>query len=122
MMFAAPQLAAEIDRAEGRLCAGIAQIAAADVSNRCAVVEVGGGVGVFAGPGSPTNKMIGVGFERLPRDQELEAVEALFAEREAPLQAEVATLANPLLHAQLTRRGYVPQGFENVLGRSLADA
>jgi GNAT superfamily N-acetyltransferase len=35
------------------------------------------------------------------------------------VQAEVSTLASPAFHAALTRRGYVLQGFENVLGRRL---
>jgi hypothetical protein len=37
-----------------------------------------------------------------------------------PLQAEVSTLADPEVAARLTRRGYILQGFENVLGRAIA--
>jgi len=86
----------------------------------CAVLEIGGGVAIFAGPGAPTNKMIGVGFDGPPDEAALEQVERAFAERDAPLQAEVATLADPAWHACLVRRGYEPRGFENVLGHSLA--
>jgi ribosomal protein S18 acetylase RimI-like enzyme len=119
-MFATPELASRIDRAEGRLCAGIAREAgAADDSSF--VVEVGGGVAVFAGPGSPVNKMIGMGFDGMPDEDDLARVERLFADRQAPLQAEVATLADPALHAALVRRGYEPAGFENVLGGALPD-
>lgn len=116
-MFATPTLAAEIDHAEARLCSGIADVAAAEASNRSAVVDVGEGKAVFAGPGSPINKMIGLGFGRPPQDPELDAAEALFAERGSPLQAEIATLADPLVHAMLARRQYEPRGFENVLAR-----
>lgn len=67
--FATPDLAARLDRAEGRLCAGLARAAAAEhPSWHSTVIDLAGGVAVFAGPGSPVNKMIGVGFERLPAD------------------------------------------------------
>ena len=118
-MFTSPRLAADIDRAEGRLCAGIAHAAASDTACRSTVMDIGGGVAVFAGAGSPTNKMIGAGFEDAPQDHELSAVEEAFTARGASLQAEVATLADPAFHSTLVRRGYEPRGFENVLGRGL---
>ena len=119
-MFATPDLAARIDRAEGRLCAGIARVVAAQAPDYGSdVVEIGGGVAVFAGVGSPTNKMIGVGFDGVPDAGALDAVERLFAAHGAPLQAEVSTLADPAFHACLVQRGYEPRGFENVLGHPL---
>jgi GNAT superfamily N-acetyltransferase len=121
-MFTSAALAAQIDRAEGRLCAGIADVAVrTDPASGSTVFAIGGGVAVFAGSGSPTNKMIGVGFDGLPSDGELDAVEALFRDRGAPLQAEVSTLADPAFHAQLITRGYEPHGFENILGCPLAE-
>ena len=121
-MFATPDLAARIDRAEGRLCAGIARTVAAQTPHEGSdIIEIGGGVAVFAGSGSPTNKMIGVGFEGVPDAAALDAVERLFAAHGAPLQAEVSTLADPAFHACLVRRGYEPRGFENVLGHPLTD-
>ena len=83
---------------------------------------IGGGVAVFGAPSSPVNKMIGVGFGGLPSETALAAVEDKFRERRAPLQAEVATLANPAFAALLSGRGYVLQGFENVLGRRIGAA
>jgi hypothetical protein len=118
-MFATAHLAARVDRAEGRLCAGIARAAAEEHGHPGEIVEIGRGVAVFAGLGSPTNKMIGVGFDALPTEPDLERVERLFADRGAPLQAEVSTLASPELHALLMRRGYESKGFENVLGCDL---
>jgi ribosomal protein S18 acetylase RimI-like enzyme len=119
-LFASPALAARLDRAEGRLCASIARaVAAGSARSRAEVFDIGGGVAVFAGPASPTNKMIGVGFDGPLDEHELDLVERAFAERGAPLQAEVATLADPSVHALLVRRGYLPRGFENVLGHSL---
>jgi predicted GNAT family acetyltransferase len=122
-MFATPDLAARIDRAEARLCASIAEaIGRRSPDLRCAVYEISGGKAVFAGPHSPTNKMIGVGFDGLPDEGDLDRVEREFTARDTPLQAEVSTLADPELHGCLARRGYEPRGFENVLGHPLADA
>jgi ribosomal protein S18 acetylase RimI-like enzyme len=113
-MFSSPDLAARIDRAEGRLCAAIAR--------ECAdgrVVDVGGGVAVLAAPDSPSNKMIGIGFSGLLDAIVLSEVEEAFAARGTRLQAEVSTLADSGVHRQLVARGYAPSGFENVLGHAL---
>jgi GNAT superfamily N-acetyltransferase len=86
------------------------------------VASIAGGVAVFAAPESPANKMIGVGFAGMPSDGDLARVEALFRERKAPLQAEVSTLADTAFATLLSRRGYVLEGFENVLGRPIVKA
>ena len=123
-MFVPVELAARIDRAEARLSAALGLVAAPRRPETAFVDPIAGGVAVFAGPSSPLNKMIGVGFAGLPSDEALAAVEEKFREREAPFQAEVSTLADAALGTTLSRRGYVLQGFENVLGRRLdaADA
>src|SRR5437762_11128552 len=122
-MFATLELAARIDRAEARLCASIAEaVRRRSPDLRSVVYDIAAGKAVFAGPHSPTNKMIGVGFDGLPGDGALDRVEREFAARQAPLQAEVSTLADPELPACLVRRGYQPRGFENVLGHPLAGA
>jgi ribosomal protein S18 acetylase RimI-like enzyme len=74
---------------------------------------------VFAGVSSPTNKMIGIGFEDAVDPHALDPVERLFAERGAALQAEVSSLADATLPGLLVGRGYVPAGYENVLGHPL---
>lgn len=113
-VFASPDLATRIDRAEGRLCAAIAR-----EFQDAKVFEVDGGVGVFVERDSPSNKLIGVGFSGEVDDAVLSGIEAHFAERSARLQAEISTLADPAVHRQLAARGYVPGGFENVLGHAL---
>jgi len=92
---------------------------AADPGGDAFVEPVAGGVAVFTGLGSPMNKMIGVGFADSPPIDRLDAIEQQFRTRVAPLQAEVSTLADPGWVACLTRRGYVLEGFENVLGRPI---
>ncbi len=122
-MFASVELAARIDRAETRLTDAVVRaVMAAAPAVRAFVEPIAGGVAAYAGPGSPMSKMIGIGFEHAPDAERLEAIEALFAERAAPLQAEVATLARPETCVVLTRRGYVLQNFENVSGRPIVEA
>jgi GNAT superfamily N-acetyltransferase len=115
-MFSSPDLAARIDRAEGRLVAAIAR--------ECPggrVIEFAGGVAVLADRESPTNKMIGIGFCGMPEERVLAEVEESFAARGARLQAEISTLADPGVHRLLVARGYTPGGFENVLGHALGE-
>lgn len=118
-MFASIAAATRIDRAEKRLTESLAQ---AIVDSNAFIEFIGGGVAVYAGPSSPMNKMIGVGFEGPPAATRLQEIEDLFQSRGAPLQAEVSTLADPAFAAMLTTRGYVLCNFENVSGRPIADA
>jgi ribosomal protein S18 acetylase RimI-like enzyme len=119
-MFSPPELAARIDQAEARLMIAIAGAAAArDRRLDTFVLPFGDGAAVFAGLESPTNKIIGAGFAGLLDAAVLTDLEERFAARGARLQAEISTLALPEVHAQLAARGYVPSGFENVLGHDL---
>jgi predicted GNAT family acetyltransferase len=88
-------------------------------------LPLAGGTAVYATPGSPLNKVIGVGLEptfdveRLTA--ELAAIETAWQQRNEPVRIELSTLANPEIYPLLHARGYVLQGFENELGRPLAD-
>ena len=81
-----------------------------------------GGVAVFTGVDSPMTKIIGVGLDGVPEAAAIDALERRFFERGAAARFEVATLADPRLCALLTARGYILEGFENVLGRALSAA
>jgi ribosomal protein S18 acetylase RimI-like enzyme len=122
LLFADLALAARIDAAEMRLAADIATAAAQlRPASRAVVLPVAGGQAVYAGPRSPANKVIGLGFgHRLDQDA-LDTIEAAWRERGEPVRFEVATLADASIPALLTRRGYILQGFENVLGRAIDD-
>jgi hypothetical protein len=119
-MFCSPQLAACIDRAEGRMCAAASEAGARNLSGPAGLrLPVGGGLAVYAGADSPLNKLTGLGFDGPVAAGELTRAEAEFAARGARLQAEVSTLADTELHGTLSARGYAPSGFENVLGHPL---
>ncbi|MCC7012796.1 MAG: GNAT family N-acetyltransferase [Planctomycetes bacterium] len=118
MIFCGSELAARIERAEVRLvvdaCRNVAQ-RVADVF----VQPVCGGVAAFTEPGSPLNKVAGLGFAEFDASA-FERIEEVHAARRAALQVELATLADPTIARWLTGRGYELVGVENVLGRSLA--
>jgi ribosomal protein S18 acetylase RimI-like enzyme len=78
-----------------------------------------GGAAVFTGKDSPITKVIGIGFDGLPDDTDLSTLEQQYFAHHCPVRAEVASLADPAVVRLLTSRGYVLQGFENVLGRRL---
>ncbi|WP_329413454.1 GNAT family N-acetyltransferase [Nocardia vinacea] len=120
-LFAGQDLAARVEHAERTLIEEGARAAARrDPQQRVLVRPIGGGLAVWAGPGSPLDKVVGVGMNGAAFDDaELDAVEQAFAEQEAPVQVEVSTLADPAVVERLTRRGYVLFGFENVLGLRL---
>ncbi len=88
---------------------------------RAFAAPIGRGYAVFSGPDSPGNKVIGIGLDEDIAAGDLEQVEQAYFSRASAVQAEVATLARPSVLATLTERGYLLQGFEDVLGRRLTD-
>ncbi len=123
MLFADIALAARIELAECRLLADCGAAAARRRPDSQAFVrEIAGGVATYTGLDSPFNKLAGLGFGDAFDEEGLAHVERAFAERNAAVQAEVASLADPSVSARLTERGYVLQNFENVLGLRLPPA
>jgi GNAT superfamily N-acetyltransferase len=119
-MFADVALAAEIDQAEGRLCAQIAErTVLRRPAARALVKPLAGGVAVFAGQGSPSNKAIGLGLGQPLDENALAGIEAEWRERSEPMRIELSTLADGGIAPLLTARGYRLVGFENVLGHAL---
>jgi len=117
MMFASTELGARIERAEcGLLTECVEAIERSRPAEGVLARPLAGGVATYTGPDSPLNKVAGLGFAGPVDEAELEAVEEAFRERAAPVQVELSCLADPSIAPLLSRRGYVLQGFENVLG------
>jgi ribosomal protein S18 acetylase RimI-like enzyme len=116
-MFCDTGLAAKIERAERDLVAAIVARIGARVADVLAL-PISGGLASFAEPGSPMNKVVGLGFAPF-HEPAWDAIERAYAERKAPIQVELSTLADPSIAAFLTRRGYALVGVENVLGHAL---
>jgi GNAT superfamily N-acetyltransferase len=115
---ASTQLAARIDRTELALVLGFAD-SVRRTGRSVDAWPIGGSSAVLGETGSPFNKLIALGFDRVPESAELESVEQAHTSRGAPLQVELSTLADPAVGRLLTGRGYRLVGFENVLGRRL---
>jgi GNAT superfamily N-acetyltransferase len=120
-MFASVALALRIDAAEARLSRSVALglPAAGDGDGGPFAMPIGAGFGVFAKPGSPVNKVIGLGIDVPIEEGELVAIEEAVRARGEDTRVELATLARPDVCKLLTGRGYQLHGFENVLGLDL---
>lgn len=117
-MFADSKLAARIDRAEARMCAGFAEaMHAKDPTSKAIVLPVAGGQAIFAAPRSPLNKVIGLCIGQTLDDSELERVEEEWKERNEPVRVEISALAVPEAVVMLSERGYRLHGFENESGK-----
>ncbi len=119
-LFCDTALAGRIERAETQLIARASEAARRRRAGAAGfVIPVAGGVASFAAEGSPFNKVAGLGFGGVPDAAALGEIERAFTACGAPVQIELAHLADPATGALLTERGYRLVSFENVLGRAI---
>jgi GNAT superfamily N-acetyltransferase len=86
---------------------------------RGATQDIGGGVAVFAGVGSPLSEAIGIGlWERAGRD-EAEELTAFYCDRGAQPRVCVSPYADPDFVGALVELGYAPLEHENALTADL---
>ena len=119
-LFCDSALAKRLERVEAELIAEASRSAhrrRADTAGF--VIQIAGGVASFAEPGSPFNKLAGLGFGGVPTAEALDEIERAYTLCGAPVQIELAHLADPEVGALLTKRGYRLASFENVLGLAL---
>jgi ribosomal protein S18 acetylase RimI-like enzyme len=121
MLFATATLARRIEQAECALVSDMARAVSRRDPSSVIVMLIGGGAAVATGPGSPINKVAGMGFEAVD-EAALAEVEREFERRGLPVQVELSSLGRPEIAAMLTRRGYMLNGFENVLALSPREA
>lgn len=114
MIFASHELVFRIERAEAQSLEHTVVGGGPGVF----VKRIGGGVALYRAEASPLNKVCGLGGSEIDVAQ-LAEIEALYAERAAPVQIELATHADPAIAQLLIARGYHLTGYENVSGRAL---
>ncbi len=120
MPFADQDLARRVEEAWVRLGVENAQAQARlDPESGAMALPVGGGYAVFMGVGSPLSQVQGVGLYGPVGDAELERMESFYRERGAPIQMELASLADSSLLGLLSRRGYRAVEQTHVLVRPL---
>ena len=100
-MFA--DASARIDRAEGRLVAQMAAEARSNARGGAVILPISGGVSVFAGPRSPMNKVIGLGFDMELDLHALREIEDRWRERDEPVRVELSTLTDPDIAGEALR-------------------
>jgi GNAT superfamily N-acetyltransferase len=88
--------------------------------DRPCLLEVGGGVALFLGAGSPMNQAAGLGFSGPVPAADIVDIERFFGPRGGEASVMVSPLAHPSLVDGLANRGFRPTGFENVLGLELS--
>ena len=119
-LFCDTALAARIERAEAELIASASDASRSRKADTDGfVIPIAGGAASFAEADSPFNKVAGLGFGGVPSTADLEEIEQAFAGCGAPVQVELAHLADPAIGALLTERGYRLVSYENVLGRAI---
>jgi len=84
-------------------------------------IEVGGIYAMFDGPSSPVTQTFGLGLFSEPTPADFDRLESFFQERGAPVCHEVSPLAGVPVADLLSRRGYRPIEFTNVMYKSLPD-
>jgi hypothetical protein len=110
-------MAERIERVEAQLIAKASEAAHRRRADDAGfVIPIAGGVASFAEAGSPYNTVAGLGFGGVPTPATLEEIERAYAASGAPVQVELAHLADPAIGAMLTGRGYRLILFDNVLG------
>jgi hypothetical protein len=119
-MFADAALAARIDRGEGQFVASVAEGIGARRKDLPTLIQtVSGGLSVYAGPNSPMNKVIGLGFDGPIDIGALEEIEREWRARGEAVRIELSILADASIPVVLSERGYHVHGCENVLARPL---
>lgn len=110
-LHATIDVARRVERAEIEFCA-----LAGATSGRVDVYDTAGGRALFSRPGSPLNKVLGLGLAGPVGDEDLDRIESFYRSRGAPTQIELCPLAYGDLAARLCARGYVLEAFESELG------
>src|SRR2546423_11330501 len=119
-LFCDLELAERVERVEAQLIAEATEAARHRPGGGDGfVIPIAGGLATFAEPGSPFNKVAGLGFAGLPSASDLDEIEQAYATRRADVQVELLHLGDSRIGALLTDRGYRLTSFENVLGRAL---
>lgn len=117
-VFCGTELAARIEAAEAQLIVAATEAARGRGAWGVAL-PVAGGFACASEPGSPMNKVVGLGFGEAPDAQSLDAMERTLGGLGVPVQVELSNLADPEVMSTLAGRGYRLVGFENVLGHPL---
>lgn len=117
MLFVDQTLSRRMERAEGRVSASFADVKRAQGSTW---QDFDGVTAIFDGPDSPMTQTFGLGLFSAATPAQLDALEAFFRERKAPVLHEVSPLAGVEVQQLLVARGYRPFELSTVLVQDLS--
>jgi GNAT superfamily N-acetyltransferase len=103
---------AEYARAQGRL----------HPEFNCAVDLIAGGYAIYAGPGSPVNRAVGLGMHEPVRRADLSLIREFFRDRSEAPAVQLCPLAHPSLLTLLGEAGFHVDHFFSVLVMPVAAA
>jgi GNAT superfamily N-acetyltransferase len=119
-MLITDALARRLEAAEAVDAADCAEAASVvDAGSSPALEAMGGGILTFCGAISPLNHALGLAMHGPMTDAELDAIEAFFRSRGAPVVVDVCPHADPSLREMLSARDYRVSEMNNVLVRAL---
>jgi GNAT superfamily N-acetyltransferase len=120
---AAADQARSLERAVAASCAATAHaMARMDPASGASVLEVAGGLAIFAGPGSPLTQGLAMGLHGPVTAGDLDAMERQLLPRgSGTCQLEVCPFVDPTLFALLARRGYVVHEWQLVWTCALSE-
>lgn len=88
---------------------------------RVGVQAVAGGFAIYVGPGSPVNKVTGLGMHGPVSTSDWERVEEFFQQRDSSTRVDLCPLADPSLLDLLRCHAYHVEGFLSILTCALPD-
>ncbi|MGB6986302.1 MAG: GNAT family N-acetyltransferase [Candidatus Aquilonibacter sp.] len=86
---------------------------------QCAAQDIGGGVAVFAGVGSPISEATGIGLLERAGRSEAQALTAFYRDRGAQPKVRLSPHVDPDFVRALVELGYAPLEYENPLTADL---
>ena len=121
--FASRELSQSLERAEAIGSSRFVEARARVFPDSGATwIEVAGARAMYDGTTSPLTQTFGLGLFQPAAAADLDAIEAFYAERGAPVFHEVSPLADAGLPALLAGRGYRPCEFTSVMYRPIDGA
>jgi hypothetical protein len=118
MIFSDRNLSQKLERTEARANVAFTQARAAlEPEVGAEWIEVAGAYAMFDGVDSPLTQTFGLGVFDEIGNKELDALEAFFKNRAAPVFHEVSPLADASLMPLLNECGYQPVELSSVFGR-----
>lgn len=121
MIFSDLELSKRLETANATSNAKIAETyAKVHPESGAAVLEIGGGYGIYLGENSPLTQVLGMGLGQTISLSEIEELEAFYFRKNSAVNIELSPYVEPALLEILGKRGYQLVEVSNVLVKDLS--